>query len=90
MSLQGDVSLLSLLSLQDVSLLSLLPGHCGSVGRSGAAAASFCPCGAPGCLERGSRASPGLEELLVPRRGWQHCTLHFLPRYSQSTHPDHL
>lgn len=46
---QEDVSLLS--------LLSLLPGHSGSVGRAGAAAASSCPRSAPGCLERGSRAS---------------------------------
>lgn len=67
MSLQGDTSLLS--------LLSLLPGHSGSVGRAGAAAASFCPCSAPGCLERGSRASLGLEELLVP--GGDGSAVHF-------------
>lgn len=41
----------------DVSLLSLLPGHSGSVGRARTAAASFCPHSAPGCLERGSTAS---------------------------------
>lgn len=34
-----------------------VPGHSGSVGHAGAAVASFCPHSAPGCLERGSRAS---------------------------------
>lgn len=56
--------------------------------------------------EAGRRASPELEVLLTPGGRWQHCTgwaprwgqtspaqgkaVHFLPHYSQPTHPGHL